>query len=148
MKRTTFTTFGAMILAAACVGCGEKPIEIASVEGTITMDGNPLPEAAVIFIPEMGRPAGAVTDENGHYVLTFSRNRKGAMLGLNRVKITTLADPWEDDDGNMIAGSPETVPMQYNANTELEFIVEQKLNIANFDISSEGELPEVEEEDY
>jgi hypothetical protein len=36
--------------------------EIASVEGTVTMDGNPLPNASVVFIPPAGRPAGARTN--------------------------------------------------------------------------------------
>ncbi len=39
-------------------------------------------------------------------------------------------------------GSSETVPMRYNAQTELEFQVEaDKENIANFDLQSGGDMP-------
>ncbi len=145
MKRTSYVMLGSLLLAVACVGCGGDDIEIASVEGTVTMDGQPLANASVVFVPESGRPAGASTDENGKYVLSFGGERQGAMLGKNRVRISTLADPSEDDDGNIIPGAPETVPMKYNTDTELEFVVEQKKNIADFALDSEGEIQDVEE---
>lgn len=133
-----------LLLGALVSGCGEEGPDIAYVTGQIKMDGEPLPNATVVFIPMSGgRPAGARTDENGEYELNFGSGRQGAMLGENKVRITTLSDPMEDEEGNMMPGSPEKVPMQFNTATELRFTVEPgKENIANFDISSEGELPD------
>ena len=54
---------GTLFLGLACLGCGPGGPEIASVEGKVTLDGKPLPNAAVVFIPENGRPAGATTDD-------------------------------------------------------------------------------------
>jgi hypothetical protein len=134
---------GLLFLVATCLGCGESGPEIASVEGKVTLDGQPLPNAAVVFIPENGRPAGARTDAQGNYVLNFTEGRKGAMLGKNRVRISTAADPSETPDGQPIPAVPEKIPLKYNANTELEFTVESgKKNIANFDLASGGKLPE------
>ena len=139
---------GACLLALACLGCGGGGPAIASVEGTVTLDGKPLPNASVVFVPENGRPAGATTDGRGHYVLTFTGGREGAMLGKNKVRISTARDPSETPSGEPIPAVPETIPMKYNAQTELEFTVEAgKPNIANFDLSSEGELAPKDEYD-
>lgn len=116
--------------------------DIARVSGTITMDGQPLADASVVFVPESGRPAGARTDEQGRYELNFTKGRRGAMLGKNRVLISTAADPSETPAGEPIPARKETVPARYNAASELEFTVEGgKRNIADFAITSEGELP-------
>lgn len=148
MCRISELMVGVVLLALACTGCGESGPEIATVEGTVTLDGKPLPHATVVFTPvEGGRPAGAMTDEEGYYVLNFTEGRQGAIPGKNRVRIYTLRDPMEDEDGNMIPGSPETIPTKYNAETTLEFVVEDgKRNEANFDLDSEGELPPADEE--
>jgi hypothetical protein len=136
---------GACLLALACVGCDSGP-EIASVEGTVTMDGAPLANASVVFVPENGRPAGATTDAQGKYVLTFTEGRKGATPGKHKVRISTLADPSETPDGEPIPAQPETVPMRYNAQTELTFTVEPATkNVANFDLESGGEMPETDD---
>lgn len=130
---------GILVLALTSGGCGTGGPEIASVEGTVTMDGKPLSNAAVVFIPENGRPAGATTDGDGHYVLNFTAGRQGAIPGNNTVRITTARDPSETPDGEPIPASPETVPMKYNAASEMEFMVEAgKNNVANFDLASGG----------
>ncbi len=146
MLRTCYALTGALLLITVCIGCSNSDIETASVKGKVTMDDKPLANASVVFIPENGRPAGASTDDEGNYVLTFSGDRQGAMLGKNIVKISTLSDPSETEAGEIIPGTPETVPIQYNAETTLEFMVEQKENIANFDLSSEGEIADHEGE--
>ena len=106
------------------------------------MDDQPLANASVVFAPASGRPAGAQTDEQGRYELNFTRGRQGAMLGKNRVMISTAADPSETADGQPIPARKETVPQRYNAASELEFTVEGgKRNIADFALTSEGELP-------
>lgn len=131
---------GLCLLGLTCLGCDSGP-EIASVEGNVTMDGKPLPNASVIFVPEDGRPAGATTDDQGHYVLTFTEGRRGAVPGRNKVQISTARDPSETPAGEPIPAAPETVPMKYNAQTELEFTVEPGTkNVADFALTSEGDL--------
>ena len=137
----SYIQFGACLLSAALAGCGSDGPEIAGVEGTVTMDGKPLPNAAVVFVPEGGRPAGARTDENGHYVLNFSAGRQGAIPGKSRIRISTLSDPYEAEDGTSVPGSPETIPARYNAQTTLQYEVKAgETNVANFDLDSEGPI--------
>jgi hypothetical protein len=131
----------AVLLLPLLVGCGPSGPEIAYVSGKVTLDGQPLPYASIIFIPENGRPAGAATDENGNYVLNFDDDRQGTMPGKNSVRITTQRDPYEDKSGKQIPGSKELVPARYNSNSTLEFDVQPRTkNVANFDLESKGPI--------
>jgi hypothetical protein len=126
-------------LLGAVLGCSSSGPDIAYVEGRVTMDGKPLPNATVVFVPDDGRPAGASTDEDGHFVLNFSQGRKGAIPGNSTVRIMTMRDAGMDENGQTVPGSPETVPAKYNTETTLEFEVEpKKKNVANFDLKSTG----------
>ncbi len=122
-------------------GCGDGGPDIATVEGTVTMDGKPLEGATVVFVPPGGRPAGGPTDAKGKYVLNFSGGRKGAIPGENRVQITTKSDPHTAADGKPVPGKPETIPTEYNTRSTLKFDVKQgEKNIANFDLKSGGKV--------
>lgn len=136
---------GLFFSASLCLfitGCGPSGPAIATVEGTVKMDGKPLADASVVFIPENGRPAGAWTDANGHYVLNFGSGRKGALPGKHRVRISTYREGGgEDADGKPMKSAPETVPSKYNQQTELTFTVEDgKNNVADFEVSSDGKI--------
>ncbi len=58
-----------MILISLISGCGEGT-ELASVEGTVTMDGKPLPNATVVFVNSKSRPSAARKDAKGFYRLS------------------------------------------------------------------------------
>jgi len=105
------------------------------------MNGKPLANATVVFVPENGRPSGATTDKEGRYVLNFAGSRQGAIPGTSTVRIMTFRDADQDENGQTIPGSPETVPSRYNTESTLTFAVEpKKNNVANFDLTSEGRL--------
>ena len=124
------------------VGCGPSGPDIARVQGTVTMDGKPLPNAIIMFVPVGGRPSVSETDANGKYVLEFSGGRKGAIPGINRVEINTGRLAYENDGKNYPAVK-ESVPVQYNRLTTLEFNVEAgKNNTADFALKSGGKIVE------
>jgi len=131
-----------MITLILQVGCGPSGPEIARVQGTVTMDGKPLPNAIIMFVPVGGRPSVSETDANGKYVLEFSGGRKGAIPGINRVEINTGRLAYEKDGKNYPAVK-ESVPVQYNRLTTLEFNVEAgKNNTADFALKSGGKIVE------
>ena len=131
-----------MIALMLQVGCGPSGPEIARVQGTVTMDGKPLPSAIIMFVPVGGRPSVSETDANGKYVLEFSGGRKGAIPGMNRVEINTGRLAYEKDGKNYPAVK-ESVPAQYNRLTTLEFNVEAgKNNTADFALKSGGKIIE------
>ena len=131
-----------MVALMVQVGCGPSGPEIARVQGTVTMDGKPLPNAIIMFVPVGGRPSVSETDANGKYVLEFSGGRKGAIPGMNRVEINTGRLAYEKDGKNYPAVK-ESVPAQYNRLTTLEFNVEAgKNNTADFALKSGGKIVE------
>ncbi|MFW6172061.1 MAG: carboxypeptidase-like regulatory domain-containing protein, partial [Planctomycetota bacterium] len=82
---------GLVLVSLFCLGCGDSGPERGYVEGTVTMDGEPLPDAVVTFQPEdTGRPSYGKTDENGHYELQYTSDKKGALVGMHRVTISTF----------------------------------------------------------
>lgn len=142
MFRQRWGIYGTFLLMIAVAGCGSGD-DIASVEGTLKLDGEPLSNATIVFVPADGRPAGATTDENGRYVLNYSEGRQGAPVGKNKVRVYTQRDASESPSGEQLPPVPERIPMKYNAQTILEYTVEAgKKNEANFELESEGDLME------
>jgi len=125
----------------ACVGaagCGSGGPELAPVEGTVTLDGTPLPAATVVFQPpEPGSPSSGITDEQGHYELLYAPGREGAMIGRHTVRITTYAQGRADENGEPTF-TPERIPPRYNSQTELSREVKPGSN--TFDFPLEGAL--------
>ncbi len=134
MRRLVLPMVGFLVMIV--LGCGPNGPEVATVEGTVTLDSKPLPEASVLFINQNGRPAAAWTDASGKYRLMFDENRSGAIPGDNLVRITTFRFGVEGKPGKK-----ETIPVEYNSRSKLSFKVEPgKRNIANFDLKSGGKV--------
>ena len=77
----------ALLLAA---GCGKTTTFNDKVEGNVTIDGAPLAQVLVRFLPEADAGAtvpesSGFTDQNGHFQLTHDRQKPGAAVGKHRV---------------------------------------------------------------
>jgi hypothetical protein len=100
---------------------------LASVSGTVTLDGKPIPNATVNFNPVDGKDAArastGTTDANGRYSLRVVMTKEaGAVVGKHRVSIGTL----KTDDKDPPARAPlpkDPIPERYNVRTELTFDV-------------------------
>src|SRR5262245_38752936 len=86
---------------ALLAGCGEGGPRLGQVTGKVTLDGKPLPNVSVTFMPKEGGTASGVTDANGNYELTHN-NGKGAPLGKNMVAVTTVQKQSEAIDFSKI----------------------------------------------
>lgn len=90
--------FGLSVAAilAAMVGCG-GPMYV-PVSGVVTLDGSPVANAGVMFVPiEEGPTAAATADSNGRFHLK-TINRTGVIAGRYRVlvskqEVTPAANP-------------------------------------------------------
>jgi hypothetical protein len=123
-------------LCLAAVGCGGG--KMGTVEGKVTLDGQPLKGAMVQFQPTDGRrPSAAVTDEEGYYELRYTTKQDGAVIGKHRVQISTYGEN-EDEQGNPVI-VPERVPAKYNVNTTLVREVESGSNTFDFKLDSQGQ---------
>ena len=84
----------------AAAGCSRGP-RFAEVEGKITLNGRPLPDMEVVFLPDpevgtLGPSSSGYTDDKGHYQLVTNKGQSGAVVGTHRVclrDLTTLPTP-------------------------------------------------------
>lgn len=117
---------GALVCGlVAVIGCGPKgPVHV-PVSGTVTLDGQPIANAAVMFIPESsGQPAHGLTDAEGRFTLGVQKKGDGALEGkyfvtviLNEVQ-GFIADPQNKDvSGGIAPGGLKTkwiIPRKYS----------------------------------
>ncbi|QDV66796.1 hypothetical protein Poly24_04840 [Rosistilla carotiformis] len=91
--------------------------ETGQVEGIVTMDGAPLANVSIIFQPQddpNARASMGVSDEQGHYSLSYHTDKQGALIGSHKVSVTTPTDA-PDPSGQ----AKEPIPAKYNSKTEL-----------------------------
>lgn len=98
MNRSTHAgRFGTLALVALLIaGCGGgADVELAPVEGTVTVGGSPAEGVEVEFQPtaEEASPSYGTTDAAGKYEMMFSEANDGVQPGEHNVTITvTQAD--------------------------------------------------------
>jgi hypothetical protein len=116
------------LLLASCRGNAN----LASVRGTVTLDGQPLANAFVVFCPTTtGTTSYGKTDADGHYQMMFKDSEPGAWIGENLVRIST-----GDLGSGGKVGPRERVPIVYNAKTTLKADVQSGKNTFDFDLKS------------
>lgn len=133
-----------LLTTAVLAGCGPGGPALGTVEGTVTLDGAPLPEAEVTFSPEEGRSSVGITDQNGRYDLDYASERKGALVGTHSVTVRTEKTTQKDDGTDEV--TPEKIPAKYNAQTELEYEVKSGSNTIDLELDSDGPLPQTDKE--
>jgi len=141
-RRAAQAACGTALLAAVLLlaaGCGGGP-ERHPVGGTVTLDGDPLPEANVTFIAEKeGGPWGAGrTDAQGNYTIRAGED-EGLQVGKYKVRVSTYQDGNPQPDPP-IPSVPERVPVEYNRHTTLEREVKPGENVFPLELESGGEI--------
>src|SRR5262249_34893691 len=102
------------LLSALCVaGCSREP-ERGPVSGVVTLDGKPLPNVMVVFVPDAergtpGQRSVARTDKDGRYVAFTDKDQEGASVGVHRVSLyDPLAIPIPE--GSLMAREMKVTP--------------------------------------
>ena len=117
---------GLMLAIARGCGGGRDPSlpDLMPVSGTVTLDGEPLANALITFLPvgsTRGQSCYGVTDPSGRYELMENERVKGAPEG----EFSVLVNKWVMPDGSdfprdstvsaMDAGAVELLPPRYSA---------------------------------
>lgn len=92
------------------VGCssGTKGPQVAPADGRITLQGKPIAGAQVMFVPDKGPIAMAVTDMDGKFQLTTGSVR-GAVVGPVKVAISATTPGGVDGDSlGAISKNPQS----------------------------------------
>ena len=114
-----------LLLPAGCSGSGK----IAPVSGRVTLNGRPLPNAAVVFQPvategsiNPGTGSGGFTGSDGRYILTLTgTTTRGAVVGKHKVRITLVPPETGTDDDR--PKRVKQLPSHFNKATKLEYEV-------------------------
>lgn len=125
-----------LLMALGLAGCGKSGPEILAVSGVVTLDGQPLDQARVVFVPEKGRSAVGLTDSNGAYKLQFTEDRWGAMAGPHKVMITTERSQTGGEGTPLVPGRKELLPKRYHEATELQANVAPDKQTFDFALTS------------
>jgi hypothetical protein len=133
-------------------GCGTAPsagydsIELLDVSGTVTLDGQPLPNAVVTFEAEDGQFSYGLTDSSGHYRLQLDSEMDGVRPGTKTVRISTTrkilglnsdeegGDAPTDEANDEPAG--ERVPAKFNSESTLVADVSPSQTTFDFELQS------------
>ena len=135
-------------LAVGCLlvtlaGCAKRGPDVQMVKGSITLDGAPLADAQVTFIPLSADGLGAVglTREDGGYVLNAMKGKKygqGTLQGEYAVMVRKMIPDPSDSEKSILA-SPEQYASQER--TPLRATVVKGRNRFDFALSSKGSGP-------
>jgi hypothetical protein len=134
-RRPLVLCLGIWLLAAG-FGCSRGPVfEInPEVRGTLTMDGKPLANVTVQFVPEgtkeqpyLQRPLSTgATDERGKFDLTCDNRQPGAVIGTQRV-VVIVGRSGQERDGEAAkpvseaAGKNPPVPQQFTVASQTPY---------------------------
>lgn len=130
---TIVLALGAFWLSSKMMRGSDLP-PLGSVTGTVTLDGQPLKDAIIMFIPEIPDKAKkeqtrlatslARTDASGKYVLNYVQDVDGAVVGKHIVQIRAQKE------------GREVIPVQFNKQSKLTATVASGSNDFKFDLKS------------
>lgn len=110
--RTRAAAAGLALFLAGCGGGGDRPTAV--VEGKITVNGKPVPNGTVMFVPvETGAPATGEIRPDGTYRMTTYSDGDGAVVGKHQVSITALADMQNRLPEDRTPLPPPIIPHKY-----------------------------------
>lgn len=105
----------AVCLLVALAGCGGAVptgdvVETVPASGMLTWQGDPLPYHKVTVMPEGGRPAMGISDENGVFTLGTNDANDGAQVGTHPVAVAYVGPPSDDPEEGIMKFTPPPPP--------------------------------------
>ncbi|ADB18536.1 hypothetical protein Psta_3881 [Pirellula staleyi DSM 6068] len=130
--------------ALITTGCGSSGM--VQVAGVVTLDGQPVEGAAVMFMPAEGRPAEGYTDATGNFLLQTQTPGDGVAPGVYRVTVvkTKVYGVEVNEDGTSGAFNPAAfreeflVPKKYSMpdTSGLEYTIEPGMASLKLELTS------------
>lgn len=127
-----------LVIVSICqMGCGRKGDgpETATVTGQVKLDGTPLAEGGISFMPSdgVGIPSGAKI-VNGAYRAEVPLGEK--RIEIRAPKVIGQKPAYDAPDSPKIDIIEEKVPARYNANSELKATVVKGSNTFDFPLET------------
>jgi hypothetical protein len=128
------------VIGAGAAGCGPQEKPKALIRGAVTLNGTPLKEGAIKFIPIAGDgpTTGAVIKPEGDYSVAVPA---GMMrVEITSSKVTGKRKAYDTPDSPLIEITEEQIPAKFNSNSELKYEVasgEKEIDV-DFDLLTDS----------
>jgi hypothetical protein len=123
-----------VLLLVAVAGCVDTPK--AKVKGRVTLDGVPLQDGGIRFIPSDGKaPTAGATIEDGEYAVE-SIAVTNMRVEITAPKVVGKRKAYDTPDSPMIDNKKELLPARYNVKTELTRDIQKGDNVFDFQLTS------------
>jgi len=122
-----------LLLFIAMSGCNRG--SGASVSGTVTLDGNPLDEATITFVPATGgqRQAAWAPVAGGKYAIDSASDLGTGQFRVEIRAVRTLSDKANSNEPTLMTAK-DIVPGKYNTKSELTAEITPGKNVVNFEL--------------
>ena len=135
---------GASALCILCLfGCADSGPPTAEVSGTVQLDGRPIEEGSIQFIPvegSRGPSAGGVIQDGKYHI----PRKKGVTVGTNRVELrafknagTKIQDPTAPP-GVRTEARVQAFPPEFNDRSTVVKEIRAGSNTIDFDVDTKG----------
>lgn len=140
--------FGSLLVVTLICGCGTgvqtdySKLGLVEVSGNVTLDGQPLSGATIMFEAPDSTYSYGTTDSSGNYQMMLNSEKSGVIPGPKTVRIVTgavgdMAEGGEEEEGEEEApSSAAAVPSCYNKKSKIEIQVESSTTL-DFDLKSD-----------
>jgi hypothetical protein len=114
---------GLVLVGAATGGCSDRGPERVVVSGTVTHNGQPVPEGTIRFDPVQTSlvPGAGAAIKDGRYTVDV---HGGVPAGTHRIRIEALRQIKAPPGSPFAHGLKQYIPKKYNDNTQLTISVE------------------------
>lgn len=102
---------GALALTSA--GCGRSEVELGTVTGRVTLDGQPVRGVFIVFQPDGRRSALALLDADGKYTLQYNVKHAGTVIGKQGIFLKKPLDDQLDDVRKAGIDEPTKFPKKF-----------------------------------
>jgi hypothetical protein len=140
MMERAIGLFVTLAFCLAAIGGCSRSTGRQAIEGTVTLDGTPLIEGSIVFLPQPGTksPTCGGTISQGRFSIAPAG---GAACGTFRVEITAVRKTGKKvmnpKDNQLVDEIEQYIPAKYNGQSELTVTVsEQGPNRFDFPLSS------------
>ena len=131
-RAATVTLLLSVIIFSGCTRRNKKPnferdLQLGKATGVVTLDGQPLPGASVVFERMEGTPrrrSTGITDEDGRYRMAYSRGGMGVLPGNSIVRIRASAPTNGEEEAEREPSSRDQIPAKYNSRSKVVVTVE------------------------
>lgn len=134
--RATDVIWSGVVLGLVCAGgCSSEAGRKGSLRGEVTLDGQPLKEGVIRFVPADGRsPTADTAIVGGRFSATVPVGEK--RVEISAPKIVGKRKMYETPDSPVVDEVVELIPARYNVRSELTITVRKGTQEKRFELKS------------